>query len=442
MKKEALEIFQAALEAADPFKAVKRSLRLERGRLLAGGEAYDLRAFERVIVVGAGKGTAPMAEAVEDLLGERIEGGLIIVKYGHTRPLKRVLQVEAAHPLPDESGVRATLEIIRLLEGADEKTLLVCLLSGGASALLTAPCEGITLEEKRATTGLVMGAGADIFELNAVRKHISRVKGGRLAEFSRPATLLTLIMSDVIGDRLDTIASGPTVPDETTFSDAMAVVDKYGLYDRLPPSVIGHLREGVTGRIQETPKGKEDFSGRTKNLIVGSLKGSLEAASARASELGFSVTLLTSELRGEAREAARYLAGKALEAGHRVSKPGLVCLLSGGETTVTVRGKGTGGRNQELALAFALEVEGTSGITLLSGATDGTDGPTDSAGAVVDGATVEKARRAGLDPEAFLDANDSYAFFERLDTSTGENYHLKTGPTGTNVMDVQIIIVE
>ncbi len=444
MKREEIDdIFTRALDAADPYRAAMNHVSLTGGTLSAGGAAYDLDRFTRIIVIGAGKGTAQMAQAMEDILGDRIDQGIIIVKYGHGRPLKKIVQREAAHPLPDESGMRATAEIRALLKAAGEESLVICLLSGGASSLLVAPAEGISLNDKRTTTELLLSAGADIHELNTVRKHLSSVKGGRLAEIAYPATIITVILSDVIGDRPDVIASGPTVPDPSTFRDALNVVHKYSLEKKLPSGVFSLLHIGVAGVIPDTPKSGAAFFQKARNVITGSIRQSLDAARKRAEELGLTTELVSSELQGEAKNAARVLASRAL--GVRSSlgpgdKPR--CLLFGGETTVTVRGAGKGGRNQEHALAFAMEIEGIKGITMLSAGTDGTDGPTDAAGAIVDGETVPKARSFGMDPAAYLENNDSYSFFSRLDTLSGEAYHILTGPTGTNVMDIQIIRIE
>jgi glycerate-2-kinase len=383
-----------------------------------------------------------MARAVEDILGDRIEQGIIIVKYGHTGPLKKIVQREAGHPLPDEAGLRATAEVRELLKKAGEETLVICLFSGGASSLLVAPVDGITLDDKRAVTNLLLSAGATIQELNAVRKHCSSVKGGRLAETAYPATLITVILSDVIGDQLDVIASGPTVPDSTSFRDALNVIHKYSLEEKIPNSVFSLLHLGVAGLIPDTPKSGAVFFHKTRNIIVGSIQQSLEAAQARAREKGFMTEIMTAELQGEARGAARMIAQTARRT-REALKPGEQrCLLFGGETTVIVRGDGMGGRNQELALAFALEISGEKGISMMSAGTDGTDGPTDAAGALVDGDTVMQAPAFDLDPGAYLDNNDSYTFFRSLDDRSGERYHLKTGPTGTNVMDVQIVLIE
>ncbi len=441
-KEELIDIYQSALKAADPYRAVRDYLVLMDNTLSVAGVEYDLKGFRRIVVIGAGKATASMARAVEDILGDRIEQGIIVVKYGHTGPLRRIVQREAAHPLPDEAGLHATAEIRELLKQAGEETLVICLLSGGASSLLVAPADGVTLNDKRAITDLLLSAGADIQELNSVRKHISAVKGGRLAETAYPATIITMVLSDVIGDRLDVIASGPTVSDNTGFRDALNVIHRYSLERKIPNSIFSLLHAGAAGAIPDTPKNGAEFLKKTRNIIVGSIRQSLDAARERAAELGFKPRLVTSELQGEAREAARFLAQAALSARESMKAGERRCLLSGGETTVTVRGAGKGGRNQELALAFALEIEGWNGVSLLSAGTDGTDGPTDAAGALVDGSTAREARELGMNPDDYLANNDSYRFFSRLDELSGERYHLKTGPTGTNVMDVQILLIE
>ena len=434
--------FRKALSAADPYQAVERSFRVNRDRLTVVGENIDLKDFRRILVIGAGKGTAPMARAVEEALGDRIDDGLIVVKYGHGGALSRIRQAEAGHPIPDEAGARGTAEIVRILETADERTIVITLLSGGGSALLVSPAPGITLAEKREVTDLLMKAGAPIGELNTVRKHLSRVKGGRLAAIASPATLVTLVLSDVIGDRLDWIASGPTVPDPTTFRDAVEVLKSRDVASQTPAGVLDLLREAGAGRTPETPKSGDPCFRRGRTRVIGSLRMALEAVIAGISAAGYDPELLTAELQGEAREGARFLAARAMERRRSLRAGGRpVCLVSGGETTVTVRGNGLGGRNQELALAFALEIEGVPGITILSGATDGTDGPTDASGAVVDGETLPRARCLGLRPEAYLEKNDSYHFFRKLDDLSGTRTHLVTGPTGTNVMDIQLVLI-
>lgn len=429
----AAEIFQSALQAVSPYGAVKRYCSHIESAFVSGR-------YTELQVVGFGKASCPMAKAIEDCMPDLARKGFIITKYRHcmeSGPLAMQVR-EAGHPLPDENGFHGTTEIMDILRKSDEKTLIVCLISGGGSSLLVSPYSGITLSEKQRITDLLLKAGADIYELNSVRKHLSRVKGGRLAELAHPAGIISLILSDVIGDRLDVIASGPTAPDKTTYHDAWAVLEKYRLLEKAPGNVLDILRKGVTGAMPETPKEQDAVFRKVQNIIIGSNRKALEAAKAKAEELGMHAEILSSAIAGEARDTAKLLAEKALTIKNSGSaRPGSpLCLISGGETTVTVRGNGVGGRNMELALAFALAIGGTDGITLLSAGTDGTDGPTDAAGAIVDGDTAGKARNAGLNPEEYLAANDSYNFFSQL------NQLLITGPTGTNVMDIQLIVIE
>ncbi len=437
-----IDIFNAAIAAVDPYRAVLKFAKIKDGCLHVSGTVYELAAFERIIVIGAGKATARMALAIEELLGERISAGLIVVKDGHTAPLAIIGQVEAAHPVPNEAGQTVTRRILEMVRAAEGKTLIICLLSGGASALLVAPVDGVTLQDKQEVTGLLLKAGASIDELNAVRKHLSAVKGGRLAQAAYPAQVVTLLLSDVIGDRLDVIASGPTAPDGSTFADARSVIEKYGLEGKMPLRVVDHLEKGTGGQVPETMKPGDRCLGKTRNVIVGAIGLALDAAAERSRQLGFAANIISAELQGEARAAARFLAQTAravladLQAGERC------CLLCGGETTVTVSGTGKGGRNQELALAFALEIEGLEGVSMLSAGTDGNDGPTDAAGALVDGQTAARARGLGIDPLRYLENNDSYMFFRQYDVRSGGQSHFITGPTGTNVMDMQLLLLE
>lgn len=433
------QIYAAALAAADPYQSVLHAMQREDDRLQLDGASYDLASYQRIVVVGAGKATARMALAVETLLGERVTAGLIVVKEGHTVPLRMIEQVEAGHPLPNQAGVAATQRILQMVRRADAATLVICLFSGGASALLVAPVAGVTLQDKQEVTELLLHAGAAIAELNAVRKHLSAVKGGRLARAAQGAQVVSLILSDVIGDKLEVIASGPTAPDSSTFAEAWSVIEKRGLREKIPLRVMACLKRGIAGEEPETEK---NLPGNVHNVIVASISQALDAAQDKAQQLGYTVSVLSAKMHGEAREVAHLLAQTAratlaeMEAGEQC------CVLSGGETTVTVRGGGKGGRNQELALAFALETEGLAGASLLSSGTDGSDGPTDAAGAVVDDSTATQARQLGLLPEQYLAGNDSYTFFQKLDAGSGMHSHLITGPTGTNVMDVQIMLLE
>jgi len=435
----AAEIFYASLKAVDPYISVKRFTDRIRS-------VYMNSNSNRLLVAGFGKAACSMAKAIEDIFGDIVAKGIVITKYGHTGSQRseasgrqsKITIFEAGHPVPDENGVKGTDEIIRLLKDADEHTLVVCLISGGGSALLVSPYKGITLNENQKVTQLLLNAGANIEELNTVRKHISRVKGGRLAEAAYPARVISLILSDVIGDRLDVIASGPTSPDPTTYDDALKVMKKYGLIDKTPAGILDVIRKGAERVIPETPEEGNVIFGRVENIIIGSNRLALEAAKQKAEELGVHAEIISAELTGEARDAAKWLASEArkresAEAG-KSKRP--LCLISGGETTVTVKGNGLGGRNMEFALAFATEIEGVDGVVLLSAGTDGTDGPTDAAGAIVDGETIKHAKASGIDPESYLKNNDSYNFFKKIDSL------LITGPTGTNVMDLQIVLLD
>jgi len=435
------DIFLAALNEANPCRILKEKLSFHNGCLFFDStRLIDLGGINRIFVVGAGKATAPMAKAIEDTLNGLITRGIIIVKYGHGKNLTYCTQIEAAHPIPDRAGLKGTETILRMLEGMDGNTLVMVLLSGGASALLVSPVDAISLEEKMEVTSLLLRAGASIGEVNAVRKHISRIKGGRLARYVQPAYLISFVLSDVIGDRLDVIASGPTVPDRSTFHDAMKVIEKYQLKDEIPVRVLDYINKGIRGEVEETPKGDEDFFKKSQTLIIGNINNAINGARRKAHEKGYKTEIISSSLQGEARNVANMLAERALE--YRRKGYRKLCLIAGGETTVTVKGKGQGGRNQEMALAFAIKIKGENNILMLSAGTDGTDGPTDAAGAIVDGNVVSIALTNGLDPERYLEENDSYSFFKKLDDITGNGYHLKTGPTDTNVMDLQVILID
>jgi glycerate 2-kinase len=438
---EMLEIFQAALAAVDPYNAVLQAIRVEQQTLHIAGATYAMEAYKRIIVVGAGKATARMAKAIETLLGSNIEQGLIIVKDGHMENLSIIEQVESSHPVPSAAGVSATGRIMQMLHTADADTLVICLLSGGASALLIAPAQGLSLQYKQETTRLLLRAGANIEELNAVRKHLSSVKGGRLAEAAYPAQLLCLLVSDVIGDALEVIASGPTAADSSTFAEAWAVLEKYALQKKLPPAVVIYLLDGMAGRQPETVRQNNPCLEKTRNVIIASNKQALSAAAAKAAQMGFVTRIYSHTLQGEAHVAARLLAQAAGTELANMQTNERRCLLCAGETTVTLRGQGKGGRNQEFALAFAMEVEGVDGISILSAGTDGTDGPTDASGAMVDSHTIAHARSLGMDAGSYLEDNDSYRFFQHYTAASGAHAHLKSGPTGTNVMDIQIVLL-
>ena len=421
LRKHALAIFRAGLEAADPAGAVERHLR-----------KWDARRFRNIYVVGAGKAGASMAQAAERVLGSRIAGGLINVKYGHVAKLECIELNECGHPVPDQRGVDGAARIAQIAADAQKEDAVLCLISGGGSALMPLPPEPITLEEKQSVTKLLLACGANIHEINAVRKHISRIKGGQLARLASPAAVEALLLSDVIGDDLDVIGSGPTAPDVSTFGDSAAILKKYDIYEKVPARVRERIEQGIRGEIPETPKPGDPLFRRVRNTVVGSNRLAVGAAEKAARKLGYRTLVLASEIQGETREIARMHAAIAREvvlAGKPAKAP--ACIITGGETTVTLKGKGLGGRNQEFVLAAAMDIASLPNVVVFSAGTDGTDGPTDAAGAIADGDTLRR------NPEAqrYLDNNDSYHYFESL------NDLVITGPTNTNVMDVRILLV-
>jgi glycerate 2-kinase len=436
LRADARGIFEAGIAAVDPVEAVKRHLGRTGDILHVADRRYELPTYRHVYVVGTGKASARMARGLEEMLGESIDSGVVVVKYGYSTPTRRVDIVEAGHPIPDPAGVEGTKQIIDTLRKAGNDDLVFFLVSGGGSALLPCPADGLTLEDKQRTTQILLDCGATIHEVNSVRKHLSKVKGGRLARLAYPATAIGLILSDVIGDRLEGIASGPTVPDTSTFSDCLKIVERYQLQGKLPPVVRAFLEQGARGGIEETPKAADPVFEKVQNVLVGSNRLALQAAKQKADALGYNSLLLSSSVEGETQTVAAVHAAIAKEisaTGGPVRRP--ACVISGGETTVTIRGGGLGGRNQEFALAAALHIEGLEGVVILSGGTDGTDGPTDAAGGIVDSGTLRRATANGLDAGDYLRRNDSYHFLQ----STGDL--LITGPTYTNVMDLHVMLI-
>ena len=417
LRDKARVIFEAGLAAADP------------ARQIEGIDVPVPAADGRLMVFGAGKAAAHLAKALESRLHDRDYSGRIVVKYGHGVPLERILVEEGGHPLPDASGLRATERLLEDLNKTRAEDRIVFLLTGGASALLVAPAEGLTLEDKIGVTELLLRSGATIQELNAVRKHLSAVKGGRLLERMVPARVLTLLVSDVIGDDLSSIGSGPTALDPSTFRDALDVLTRYDIVDNAPENVVRHLRAGVSGAIVETPKPGDDVLDYVEHHLLASNRTSLVAAADKARALGFETDVFARDMVGDVHAHAKRFA-KAL-----LDRQGPAALLAGGELTLEVTGSGVGGRSQEFALVVARELAGRDDVMVLAAGTDGTDGPTDAAGAFADGRTWERARRKGLDPEALLANNDAYHFFDPLDAL------LRTGPTGTNVNDLVIGLV-
>lgn len=433
------QIRTVALGAVEPAAAVRRFLSREGDRLNVGGREIRLDPRHPVRLLAAGKAAVPMARATVSVLEEHLGPGVVVTKLGHLDGFPfppGVTALEAGHPVPDDAGLAAVAAVEALLDGLSAEDTVLSLFSGGASALLPDPAEGVTLADLQATTGALLCSGAPIGELNAVRKHLARLKGGQLARRAQPATVAALILSDVVGDPLDVIASGPTAPDRTTFADAWAILERRGLLAAIPAPVRRRLRDGVDGRLPDTPGPEDPVFSRVLNVLIGSNRLAAEAAVANAAVLGYRALLLSTFMEGEAREVARVVASIAKEihaSGRPIAPP--ACIVLGGETTVTIRGNGRGGRNQELALAAALALEGIDGVSLMALATDGTDGPTDAAGGIIDGDTVSAIRVAGIDPTAALHENDSYPALE----SGGAL--LKTGPTGTNVNDLLVVLV-
>jgi len=435
-RNDAAAIFKAGLKAVAPDTAIDRFCRRQGDVLWIGEKYFNLTAYENIYLMGAGKATAPMAAAVERLLGDRLTAGVITVKYAHTADLVKVKTIEAGHPVPDQNGELGSEKILEIATAAGENDLCICLISGGGSALLPKAMPGVSLADKQETTRILLACGATIHEINTLRKHLSLIKGGRLAVAAKPATIVSLILSDVVGDDLDVIASGPTVPDNSTFNDCLGIVEKYAIASQLPIPVMDHFENGLTCQALETPKRNDPAFIKTSNIIIGSNIVALMAAESKAADLNYKTLVLSSMIEGETCEIARMhaaIAKEILKTGHPLQPP--VCILSGGETTVTLKGEGLGGRNQEFALCTVGDIAGKKPVVILSGGTDGNDGPTDAAGAIVDNTTLERALSLELNIDEYLAKNDSYQVFKALGDL------LMTGPTNTNVMDLHIIII-
>ena len=433
------QLQQAALAAVDPAEAVYRVVTRIGDRLLIDRQSYTLRDFDHIYLVGAGKAAMPMAEAIGEVLRDYLSNGVIITKYHHIdRPLPDQLRVhEAGHPIPDDQSVAATRDLAALLDQVTPRDLVFCVISGGGSALMTLPADDITLADLQATTQLLLRAGATIQQINTIRKHLDTIKGGGLARLVHGAPIVSLILSDVIGDDLSVIASGPTVPDPSTFANAWRVIDQFDLADQIPGSVRARLERGLFGEIPDTPKPGDPLFDRVQTVIIGSNAQAAQAAEKTARQLNFNPLLLSTQIQGEAREVAKVAAAIAKEiALYNRPAPKPACIILGGETTVTVKGSGLGGRNQELALAAALAIDGLPNVLIAALGTDGTDGPTDAAGAIATGETVGRARAIGFDAQAYLAKNDAYHFFQALGDL------IITGPTGTNVNDLLFVLNE
>jgi glycerate-2-kinase len=428
-------LIQSSLVAADSGNAMKQSIIRKDDQLCVNTVRYDLSKYHRVVCVGAGKASGRMAGTLEQILGEHLEGGMVIVKDGYGVPTQIVRLVEASHPLPDARGVRATKQILKIVETLTKQDFLIVLLSGGASSLLCAPTLGLTLSDKRRTTNMLLRCGATIHELNTVRKHLSAVKGGQLAQ-ATSAKILTLIMSDVLGNNLATIGSGPTVPDPTTFQEAKTILKHYHVWRRVPERVRNHLDQGIRGHIPETWKCRTRHSSRSRSIILANNQTAIDGMAKEAKRLGLHPYILEVPLKGEAKDLGKILGAMAKDIrdfGNPVRPP--ACLIAGGEPTVTVTGKGKGGRAQECVLAAAQELAGLPNVVVAGFGTDGTDGPTEVAGAMVDGKTVQRAKKKGVSIENMLKEHDSYTFFNQV------GGHIITGPTRTNVNDIYLMLV-
>lgn len=429
------KLITAGLSRADPYQALLKQVALHRRSLRVGRRTYDLSLFSRVIAVGAGKASARMAQALEAALGARLDAGLVIVKTGHTLTTKRIAVLEAGHPIPDRAGLHATQQLLRLTQRLTSQDLLIVLLSGGASSLLPAPVAGVTLADKQRTTRLLLRSGATINEINVVRKHLSSVKGGGLAASTR-ARIVTLLLSDVIGDDLGSIGSGPTASDPSTFADAVEVLHRYRSWHAVPAAVRRHLCQGRKGDAPETLKPGSRRLRSVQHHILGNNRMMLEAVARAAQQTGLHTKLVSLPIMGEARVAAKQLTelAKAMTDGHgSLKRP--CCVVAGGETTVTVTGSGRGGRAQEFAAAAAFEITGLPNTWVMALGTDGTDGPTDAAGAIVSSGTIARAKKLGVDLRSSLDRHNTYPALKAL------NCHIHTGPTGTNVNDLYLILL-
>lgn len=435
-KTVAEQIFLSGVESVLPDKLIRSQVKLtDNWMLCVLGNRFPLQSFNNIYLIAVGKAGALMAKEMELILGDYITDGLVVVKYGHGSKLQKLKLIEAGHPLPDQNGVEATKQILKIANRAEEKDLVICLISGGASALMADFPEGTTLNDLILTNELLVKSGADIKEINAVRKHLSGVKGGQLAKAIYPAATVSLILSDVIGDPVDVIASGPTCGDKSSFADALDVIEKYGLLGKLPPVITQYIHTGVAGQILETPKPGDIIFSKVQNFIIGNNKMALEAARRKALEFGYAAYVVPTKLEGDYKSVAKQVLKAIDEYRNWFKEIKPICLLFGGEPTVKVTGNGLGGRNQHLALYCATKIAEKQNITILCAGTDGTDGPTDAAGAEVNSKTYENALINNIDPEKYLNDSDSYHFFEQ------HGGHIKTGSTGTNVMDMIIILI-
>lgn len=431
-------LFTAAVAAVDPRTLIGRAIAVDQNHLLIHPQDQDARTHtfllpERIFIIGAGKGAGLLAQGLEAVLGAKVCGGVVVIPTGLSTDAQRVIIVHGDHPLPGPGSLKGAEKLLSLLATKEPSDLFCFCLTGGASSLLVSPAVGLSLTDKLTVNRLLLACGADIHELNVVRKHLSQIKGGNLARLAFPATLISFILSDVIDDDLSTIGSGPTVPDASTFHDAWNILERYHLLDQVPVFVLAHLTAGCRGTQTETPKPGDPVFAHVHNFLLGSNRIALAAATTAAKASGFLPHVYPTPLSGDTADIARQFAAELRRLVITTSAP--MCVLAGGETTVHVTGQGKGGRNQEFALVVAQELAGENRWVLLSAGTDGIDGPTDAAGAFVDGYTVRHAQAHGLDPARVLAENDSYQLFAML----GDLF--TPGPTGTNVMDLKIVLL-
>ena len=440
MRMEAREFFSTGIHAVDGYDKTRQCLLVD-GKTLVVRDAFghvlskDLDFFRRIFLIGLGKVAGPMARAAEDILQDRITKGIIVVKHGSRVHLKRTDILEAAHPIPDVYSLKSAQMILRLAAGLNENDLMLCLLSGGGSALCSLPHGAITLPDLQQLTQELLSCGANINEINILRKHLSQIKGGQLARFAYPATVVSLIISDVIDDRVESIASGPTAPDPSTFKDAYDIIKKYHLLETAPVTIRAYLKAGLQGKVKDTPKPGEPFFKRTSNFIITHNLDALHAIAQKAAHTGYRTLILTSRLRGDTRHVAPKFGGLIKGLASSAHSQRAICVIAGGEMTVQVTGKGKGGRNCDFGLAVAPILHDLDRAVLLSAGTDGADGMTDAAGVIIDSTTLKRLEGMGLDHRAALADHDSYSIFKE----SGDL--LVTGPTNTNVMDIQLALV-
>ena len=428
-RQQTIDIFLAGVEAVKPQNLIRNHVSIENDMLLINGIAFDLSVIRNLYVIGFGKASAAMSQALEAILGAKITGGCVITKYGHSLPHQYIEVIEAGHPIPDENGLQGTRQILSIVNSAGENDLVICLISGGGSALLADVPDGCTLDDLKLLNDLLLKVGADITEINCIRKHLSKVKGGLLSKSAYPARLVSIVISDVIGDPLDVIASGPTTPDPTTFADAIAILKKYDIANKIPYELYRYLLDGAENKHEETLKTSDEVLLNTTNLIIGTNSLALRIAKDKAESFGYNTRIVTNRLAGDVADVADYMNESIQTAGKHS------CLLFAGEPTVKVTGTGLGGRNQHLALLMARLLKDIPGITVLVAGTDGTDGPTDATGAVVDSHTCVNASKLNLHIEQYIQNNDAYHFFKQAGGM------IITGPTQTNVMDLMIALI-